>query len=88
MDLGRVYGASGKRAEAEKILMALKQRETTGYVSPFQTAMVHIGLNDKTKALDALEEAYEARSWYTSWLKTAPELDPLRSEPRFAELLK
>jgi serine/threonine-protein kinase len=88
MDLGRAYGASGKRAEAEKILMTLKQRETTGYVSPFQTAMVHIGLNDKTKALDALEEAYEARSWYMSWLKTAPELDPLRSEPRFAELLK
>lgn len=88
MDLGRVYGASGKRAEAEKVLKTLKDRETTGYVSPFQTAMVHIGLNDKTKALDALEEAYQARSWYMSWLKTAPELDPLRGEPRFAELLK
>lgn len=88
MDLGRAYGTSGKRADAEKILKILKDRETTGYVSPFQTAMVHIGLNDKTKALDALEQAYQARSWYMSWLKTAPELDPLRGEPRFAELLK
>lgn len=88
MDLGRAYGASGKKAEAEEILKTLKERETTGYVSPFQTAMVYIGLNDKTKALDALEQAYQARSWYMSWLKTAPELDPLRNQPRFAELLK
>lgn len=88
MDLGRAYGLSGKRAEAERVLKTLKERETSAYVSPFQTAMVHIGLNDKEKAFESLEKAYEARSWYMAWLKTAPELDPLRGDPRFAELLK
>lgn len=89
MDLGRIYGTSGKRAEALRVLKTLEQRKTNGgYVSPFQTAMVHLGLGDKTKALDELEKAYEARSWYMSWLKTAPELDPLRGEPRFVELLR
>lgn len=89
MDLGRIYARSGKKAEAMKILQTLNERKAGGgYVSPFQIGMVYIGLGDKTKALDELEKAYEARSWYMSWLKTAPELDPLRGEPRYAELLK
>jgi TolB-like protein/Tfp pilus assembly protein PilF len=88
MDLGRAYGSSGKRAEAERILKTLKEREISGYVSPFQTAMVYIGVGDKQKIFESLEKAYEARSWYMSWLKTAPEFDPLRDDPRFAELLK
>lgn len=88
MDLGRAYGRAGKRADAERVLAIMKERETNGYVSPFQTAMVYIGLGDKAKAVAALEQAYEARSWYMSWLKTAPELDPLRDDPRFAALLE
>jgi serine/threonine-protein kinase len=88
MDLGRAYGAAGRKADALKVLSTLKERETTGYVSPFQIAMVYIGLGEKAKAIDELEKAYDARSWYMSWLKTAPELDPLRGEPRFAEMLK
>jgi serine/threonine-protein kinase len=88
MDLGRAYGRSGQRADAERVLAVMKGRETTGYVSPFQTAMVYIGLGDRAKALEALEQAYQARTWYMSWLKTAPELDPLRDDPRFAALLQ
>jgi tetratricopeptide (TPR) repeat protein len=89
MDLGRAYGASGKRADALRVLKTLQERKTNGgYVSPFQVAMVYIGLGDKARAIDELEKAYEARSWYMSWLRVAPELDPLRGEPRFAELLR
>jgi serine/threonine protein kinase/Tfp pilus assembly protein PilF len=87
MDLGRAYGLAGRRAEAEGVLNELKARTKTGYVSPFQIAMVHIGLGEEDQALAALEQAYEARSWYMTWLKTAPEFDPLRSDPRFVNLM-
>jgi len=86
MDLGRVYGRLGQRAEAQKVLVELKARTKTGYVSPFQIAMVHIGLGEKDQAFAALEEACQARSWYMTWLKTAPEFDSIRADPRFANL--
>ena len=88
MDLGRAYAVAGKRAEAERILAELKARTKTGYVSPFHIAMVHIGLGEKDQAFAALEEAYQARSWYMTWLKVAPEFDSLRSDPRFASLMQ
>jgi hypothetical protein len=88
MDLGRAYGLSGQRAEAERVLNELKSRTKTGYVSPFQIAMVYVGLGDKDQAFNALEQAYEARSWYMTWVKVAPEFDSLRSDPRFAALVR
>jgi serine/threonine-protein kinase len=88
MDLGRAYAVAGRRAEAERILAELKARTKTGYVSPFHIAMVYIGLGDKEQAFAALEQAYEARSWYMTWLKTAPEFNSLRSDPRFADLVR
>jgi predicted amidophosphoribosyltransferase len=42
----------------------------------------------KDGALAALAQAYEQRSWYVTWWKLDPDLDPLRSDPRFAALLK
>ena len=87
MDLGRAYAVAGKRAEAERILAELKARTKTGYVSPFHIAMVYIGLGEKDQAFAALEEAYQARSWYMTWLKVAPEFDSLRTDPRFVDLL-
>lgn len=88
MDLGRAYGLSGQLTEAESILSELKMRTKNSYVSPFQIAMVYVGLGDKDKAIASLEEAFKARSWYITWLKTAPELDPLRDDPRFTDLLQ
>jgi hypothetical protein len=58
------------------------------FVSPFCTAVIYVGLGDKMRALDGLEKAYEARSWSLLWLKMDKIFDPLRSDPRFIELLK
>ena len=87
MDLGRAYGLKGERAEAERVLKELQTRSKTGYVAPFQIAMVYLGLNDKDKTFEYLEEAFKARSWYMTWLKVEPALDPLRSDPRFVDLI-
>ena len=85
--LGRVYASSGKQAEAQKILAELNEMSKTGYVSPWDMAILYVGLGDKDRALEQLNKAYEDRAGWIIDVKVEPMLDPLRSDPRFAELV-
>ncbi|MFZ0887760.1 MAG: hypothetical protein WA005_04850, partial [Candidatus Binataceae bacterium] len=86
--LGYAYAASGDRRKAQATIAELNRMSSRRFVSPFCTAIVYLGLGDKERALDGLEKAYEARSWWLLWLKVDKVYDPLRSAPRFIELLK
>ncbi len=85
--LGHAYGASGNRFEAEKILAKLMEESKKRYVSPFYVAIVYVGLAENDKAVDWLEKAYRDRSNAIVFSKVDPQLDPLRSTPRFQSLL-
>jgi tetratricopeptide (TPR) repeat protein len=85
--LGHVYGASGNRPEAERILAKLTEQSKKQYVSPFYVAIVYVGLAENDKALAWLEKAYGDRSNAIIFSKVDPQLDPLRSTPRFQALL-
>ncbi len=85
--LGYAYAVTGRRREAEAVLAALEERSKKRYVSPQAFAIVHIGLGNKAKALGLLEKAYEERSLDLLGL-TAEQFDPLRSDPRFQDLLR
>jgi TolB-like protein/DNA-binding winged helix-turn-helix (wHTH) protein/Tfp pilus assembly protein PilF len=85
--LAHVYAVSGKKAKAEKILNALKQKITGNNLS-YQIADVYIGLGQQDQAFEWLEKAYEDRSGWLTWIAIEPKLDPLRSDPRFADLLR
>jgi TolB-like protein/DNA-binding winged helix-turn-helix (wHTH) protein/Tfp pilus assembly protein PilF len=85
--LGHAYGASGNRSEAEKILNQLMDLSKKQYVSPFYMAIVYVGLTENDKAVDWLERAYRDRSNAIVFSKVDPQLDPLRSTPRFQSLL-
>jgi TolB-like protein/DNA-binding winged helix-turn-helix (wHTH) protein/Tfp pilus assembly protein PilF len=85
--LGHAYAASGQRAEAEKILSLLLEKSNKQYVSPFYVALVYTGLHENDNALDWLEKAFRDRSNAMVFLKVDPELDGLRSLPRFQSLL-
>jgi TolB-like protein/DNA-binding winged helix-turn-helix (wHTH) protein/Flp pilus assembly protein TadD len=87
-NLGHVYAASGRHAEAEHILAELQSAGRRGYVEPYNVALVYAGLGDKDRAFAWLEKAYAERSFYITWLKVDPELDGLRGDRRFAELLR
>lgn len=84
--LAHAYAISGDKAEAETILSELKKltNNNVGY----QIAEIYIGLGDKDQAFQWLEKAYEDRSEWLTWIAIEPKLDPLRSDPRFAELLR
>jgi tetratricopeptide (TPR) repeat protein len=84
--LGHAYARSGRPVEALKILNELKDTSRRRYVSPYDLAMVYTGLGDKDNAINQLNRAYEERAGWIVALKVEPMLDPLRSDPRFAEL--
>ncbi|HNC47058.1 MAG TPA: tetratricopeptide repeat protein, partial [Acidobacteriota bacterium] len=86
--LGHVYGLSGNRAEAQKILEQLKAQSTRSYFPPEEIAKVYIGLGEKDQALVWLEKAFEKRSDHLVFVKVDPVWDSLRADPRFTSLMQ
>jgi len=66
----------------------LEQLSKERYVSAYDIALVHTGLGDKEQAFEWFEKAYQERSAALSWLKVDARLDQLRSDPRFADLIR
>ncbi len=80
---------SGNRVEALKLLEQPKKASTQRYVPPYPFAQIYSTLGDRSQAFKWLEKAYEDRSGsLIGALKWDPLLDPLRSDPRFEDLLR
>jgi len=86
--LGHVYGVSGKKAEARAVLDELKQMSRQEYVPADSIALIYAGLGEKDQAFTWLEKAYDEHAFKMAWLKVEPEWDSLRSDPRFADLVR
>jgi tetratricopeptide (TPR) repeat protein len=85
--LGYAYGRTGNKRNAQKVLDQLTELSKRRYVSPYDFAIVHVGLGDKAQAIKELRRAYEERSPHLVLLKAEPVFDSLRSDPRFALVL-
>jgi len=86
--LGLWLARSGKRADALLLLNELKMEAARDYVQPYTLALIYIGLGNKEEALNWLEKQMLAHAETANSYAVAPELDELRSEPRFKEMLK
>ena len=86
--LGHVYAVSGNRAEAQKMLVELRERSKQRYVSPYNAALIHTGLGEKHQALMWLDKAREERDYRMIWLNVEPQFDSLRSDSRFTALVQ
>lgn len=86
--VGHAYGLAGQRGEARKILVELEGRSKKTYVSSYQLALVYLGLQEKDQSMKQLENAYQEHSTLLAYLKMDPRFDPLRSDPRFQNLLR
>jgi tetratricopeptide (TPR) repeat protein len=51
-------------------------------------ALVYVHLDEKQKALDCLERAFDTTTYTALWLKVDSAWDPIRAEPRFQSLLR
>jgi tetratricopeptide (TPR) repeat protein len=85
--LGYTYAMTGGK-EALQILHDLLEESKRNYVPPYSIALVYTGLGRKNEALEWLQKAFVEHSHWRGWLSLTPELDSLRADPRFTELLQ
>ena len=63
-------------------------REQTGYIPTAAFVNAYLGLGDHDQAFAWLERAYQEHSDILKFLKVHPFFDPLRGDPRFADLVR
>jgi TolB-like protein/DNA-binding winged helix-turn-helix (wHTH) protein/tetratricopeptide (TPR) repeat protein len=85
--LATAYARAGHRSEALRLLDELRRRRETSYVpsSAFFTPYLALGENDQ--AFEWLERAYQEKSNLMMYLRAEPIFDPIRGDPRFADLV-
>jgi TolB-like protein/DNA-binding winged helix-turn-helix (wHTH) protein/Flp pilus assembly protein TadD len=85
-NLAYADAVSGRRDEAERILNNLKNRSPQAFSNAPEIAMVYVGLGEKDQAMAWLEKAYAER--FSPWVLMRPCFNPMRSDPRFQDLLR
>jgi tetratricopeptide (TPR) repeat protein len=86
--LGNAYARAGRVRDARECLQELKARAERDTVGAFEVALVYTGLGEKDQAFEWLRKAYDGRDKGLVSSKVDPPLDPLRSDPRFQDLLR
>ena len=86
--IGWIYAVSGRRADALKIAQQFKDLASHAYVDFYQVAEIYAALGDKDEAFRLLEKAYEEHSSNMPFLAVDPFWDGIRSDPRYADLLR
>jgi TolB-like protein/DNA-binding winged helix-turn-helix (wHTH) protein/Tfp pilus assembly protein PilF len=84
--LARIYARMGKQREALEILRTIEKNGAPGG-DEFALAAIYSALGDRDHAIAALEKGVQARS-LLPFVFVDPQLDPLRSDPRYSDLLQ
>jgi TolB-like protein/DNA-binding winged helix-turn-helix (wHTH) protein/Tfp pilus assembly protein PilF len=85
-NLAHAYAVAGRRNDAVAILNELKDRSKHEFLNPSEIALIYVGLDQKDQAMVWLEKAYDGR--FDPVVLTWPVFDPLRSDPRFQDLVR
>ena len=84
----RAYAHAGRRNDALRLLAELKRRRKTGYIPAAAFVNAYLGLGDNEQAFYWLEQAFREQSNILQFLKIHPYFDPIRGDPRFADLVR
>ncbi len=84
----RAYSHAGQRRHALGLLAELEKRRSAGYVPAGAFVNAYLGLGENDRAFDWLEQAYKEQSNILQFLKVHPFFDPIRGDPRFADLVR
>jgi serine/threonine protein kinase/tetratricopeptide (TPR) repeat protein len=87
-ELVRAYALSGRRADAQRALDQLLALSKRNQVSKYLLAIAYAALGEKDQAFARLDQAYAEHAFQMGSLRVDPALDPLRSDPRFQELVR
>ena len=86
--LGNALGRAGHVARAVSILQDLLSRREREHVPIRSFVLLYAGLGEWDRAFEWLEKAYRDRDPMLFWLRAGPGFQPLRSDPRFDEMLR
>ena len=81
------FRSAGWKGALTQAIETVQNRRSTRYYSPFMIARFYADLGVKEQAFRWLDTAYKEHDWLLIGLNTQFQLDPLRSDPRFAELV-
>ncbi|MEO6969487.1 MAG: tetratricopeptide repeat protein [Chthoniobacterales bacterium] len=85
--LGHLYGRTGRKGEARQILQALQKVREQRYLEAYGLAVVYLGLDERDRALQWLEQGYRDRDGFNmGTIRVDPFLNPLHGDPRFEAL--
>jgi len=87
-NLAGVYARAGERKQAGDLVTELEARKKRGQANSYYLAVAYAGVGDHDRALAALSAAVDERSGQAGGAKADPAFEKLRSDPRFAELLR
>jgi len=87
MAYGHTQALAGNAAEARAALQKLQQLAGTRFVPNLYPAAIHVGLGETDEAFRLLDLAYQEKVDRLVYLNVDPMADPLRSDPRFAQLM-
>jgi hypothetical protein len=85
--LAYVHGRLGRQTEVQRALEKLHELNRGQEVDASAIISAYIGVNNKEQAFSWLERAYSQHSNVLTTLKVDPVFDPLRTDPRFDDLL-
>jgi tetratricopeptide (TPR) repeat protein len=88
MSLAHGYALLGPRQEAYRILEKMVALSGTRYICAYEVASAYAALGENDRAFYWFRKAVQDRSECLVWTKVSPWLDPVRSDPRFEELLR
>jgi serine/threonine-protein kinase len=86
--LGHAYGLAGITRAARQVLHQMKELASRCYVSPYDWAVLHIGLGENDVALQCLRQALKERSPRMIWLNVEPAFDSLRENRGFQSIVR
>jgi serine/threonine-protein kinase len=86
--IGIAYAKMGKTDEAHKVLAELIEQLEKIYIPSSLIALIYFSLGENDKGFKWLDKAYEERDYFIRILKVDPNVDSVRSDPRFKALLK
>ena len=82
------FSRSGDRPAAERTLAEMKQKAANTYIPPYNFAVAYAALGEIERAFESLEQGYRERDQALTRLKVTTLLNPLRGDPRYADIMK
>ncbi|HEX7313566.1 MAG TPA: tetratricopeptide repeat protein [Pyrinomonadaceae bacterium] len=86
--LGHAHAMAGEREAARGVLAELEELSKRGYVPPYSVGLIYTALGETPRAFEWFEKASEVNDAWMKLIKVTPEVDTLRSDLRFADLLR